>query len=463
MLSQPPSPSATRPVLSVSALTRQARLLMEERFHLVWVEGEISNFRRPGSGHWYFTLKDDQAQLRCCMFAGRNRSVRFRPGDGTQVLIRGRVTVYEPRGDFQIVAEHMEPAGEGALRAAFEALKGRLEAEGLFDPARKRKLPAMPRRLAVISSSTGAALRDVLDVIERRFPVLEVVLLPVAVQGEQAEADVLAALARIPALAPDVVLVTRGGGSLEDLWTFNLEPVARAVAACPFPTVSAVGHQTDVTITDFVADVRAPTPSAGAELITPDRADFDAYLAVLARRLHRGCLSHLSSHEHHLRHLRVRLVDPRTRLIQQMQRTDELDERLRRGVRRRLQHARAELNGLRRNLFLLRPSRSIQRHRQRLDRLHRTLAAAARRRLDGKGASLAAAARTLQAVSPLATLARGYAVITRASAGDGRRPVTSARETAAGERLTAHLQDGALDVRVEGVDDDNRLPRLPAD
>ncbi len=424
----------------------------------MWVEGEVSNFRRPGSGHWYFTLKDDNAQLRCCMFASRNRGVRFPPRDGAQVVVRGRVSLYEPRGDFQIVAEHMEPAGEGALRAAFEALKARLEAEGLFDLDRKRPLPALPRRLAVISSATGAALRDVLHVIARRFPALEVVLLPVAVQGERAEAELLAALARIPAADADVVLITRGGGSLEDLWAFNLERVARAVAACAVPTVSAVGHQTDFTITDFVADVRAPTPSAGAELITPDRADFDAFLSALAARLGRTFTGDLASHAHHLRHLRARLVDPRARLLQQMQRADELSERLRRAVEQRLDRRRETIDALRRGLLLVRPSRTIERHRRQVIHWHAALATAAKRAIARKGTDLAGAARTLQAVSPLATLARGYTVLTR---GADRGAVTSVHQTRPGDTVTAHLHDGALDVRVERVDDDNRLPRLP--
>jgi exodeoxyribonuclease VII large subunit len=286
-------------------------------------------------------------------------------------------------------------------------------------------------------------------------------LLPVSVQGERAESEVLTALARIPALNPDVVLITRGGGSLEDLWTFNLERVARAVAACPVPTVSAVGHQTDVTITDFVADVRAPTPSAGAELITPDRADLDAYLSLLNSRLNRAFITELASHTHQLRHLRARLTDPRTRLLQQMQRADELAERLRRAITRRLHRHHAELGALGRSLSLLRPSQAIQHHRHRLGQLSAGLAAASQRNLAGKTAMLAAAARTLQAVSPLSTLARGYAVLTRDSAGHGRTPVTSIRQARIGDTLTAHLHDGALEVRLEGVDADNRLPKLP--
>ena len=254
-----------RPVYSVSELAHEARILIEEQFDLVWVEGEISNFRRPASGHWYFTLKDRSAQLRCAMFAGRNRQVRFAPEDGLQILIRGRVSLYEPRGDFQVIVEHAEPAGEGALRQAFEALKAKLADEGLFADERKRPLPAVPRHLAIVSSASGAALQDVLHVIERRFPALTVTLLPVSVQGNEAEGQIRRALSRVDQVGADVVLITRGGGSLEDLWAFNLESVARAVAACPIPTVVAVGHQTDFVIAEFVADLRAPTPTAAAK------------------------------------------------------------------------------------------------------------------------------------------------------------------------------------------------------
>ena len=454
------APASPMPVLTVSALARAARLLIEDHFHLVWVEGEISNFRRPGSGHWYFTLKDDEAQLRCAMFAGRNRSVGFPVRDGTKVVVRGRLSLYEPRGDFQLIAEHMAPAGEGALRAAFDALKARLEAEGLFAAERKRPLPAMPRRLAVISSPTGAALRDVLHVIARRYPALQVVLLPVSVQGEKSEASVLDALSRVAAAAPDVVLITRGGGSLEDLWTFNLETVARAVAACPVPTVSAVGHQTDVTITDFVADVRAPTPSAGAELITPDRSELEAKVRQIQHRLGRALGSELAAQQRHLQHLRARLTDPRSRLQQRMQRADELEDRLRRALAGALATRRAQLTAGRRALQLLRPSRRIAAHNAHLGDTFAALRAAATRAIAQRQSDLAAAARTLQAVSPLATVARGYAVLTTEATADDRQPVTSIGQTRVGARLTAHLHDGSLTLTVDEVDADNRLPRL---
>ena len=249
-------PLADDRVLSVTALNRQARLLLEGRFKPVWVRGEISNYRRPGSGHWYFTLKDDNAQVRCAMFVNRNRFSKLQPADGAEVIVRGRVSLYEGRGDYQIIVEQMERAGEGALRAAFEALKERLAAEGLFAAERKKPLPRFPAHLAIISSASGAALRDVLSIVQRRFPCLAVTLLPVAVQGPEAEGQILQALKRVPALEPDLVMLTRGGGSLEDLSVFNSEPLARAIANCPVATVAAIGHETDFTIAELVADLR---------------------------------------------------------------------------------------------------------------------------------------------------------------------------------------------------------------
>jgi exodeoxyribonuclease VII large subunit len=396
------------------------------------------------------------------MFAGRNRVLRAEPRDGDRVLVRGRLSLYEPRGDFQFIAEHLEPAGAGALRAAFEALKNRLAAEGLFDAEGKRAIPAMPRRLAVISSASGAALRDVLHVIERRYPVLDVVLLPVAVQGEAAEPEVIAALGRVAALGADVVLLTRGGGSLEDLWTFNLESVARAIDACPVPTVSAIGHQTDFTIADFVADLRAPTPSAGAELITPDRTELLERYRLAERRLERALAGELRQQHRHVAHLRARLVSPQARLQQRMQRADELEERLRRAMLLARGRATARLDALTRALQLVHPGRLIATGGERVARLEVRIGAAAGRAVERRRETLHAAVRTLQAMSPLATLTRGYAVLTEAAADGSRRTVTSIAQARPGQALTAHLQDGALGVRVEAIDDDNGLPRLPA-
>ena len=446
-----------QPVFSVSELARAARLLIEERFNLIWVEGEISNFRRPGSGHWYFTLKDRDAQLRCAMFAGRNRAVGFAPREGTQVLVRGRVSLYEPRGDFQIIAERMELAGEGALRAAFEALKEKLAAEGLFAAERKQPLPDHPGHLAIISSASGAALHDVLSVIERRFPAMAVTLLPVSVQGDEAERQILAALARAPTLDPDVVLLTRGGGSLEDLWTFNLESVARAVAACPVPTVVAVGHQTDFTIAEFAADLRAPTPSAAAELITPDAQELEAYVAHLGARLTRNLGRELRFLSQTVQRLRAGLSDPRQRVLQSMQRADDLEERLRLALKHRLEQNQIRLSGLARGLRAFRPEPRIARHRLRLVETSNALGRTMQRTLSVSRDHLVSAARTLNAVSPLHTLERGYAVLTQGAAAEVGAPVTSIESTTPGATLTAHLRDGSLRLNVEETSSNNRL------
>ena len=451
-----------RRILSVSEIARSARVLLEERFALVWVEGEVSNLRRPGSGHWYFTLKDERAQLKCAMFASRNRFVRVPIADGTRIVVRGRLSLYEPRGDFQLLADHVEVSGEGELRAAFEALKTKLAAEGLFAVERKRDLPRLPRHLAIVTSPDGAALRDVLTVLRRRCPIMQVTLLPVAVQGPEAQRQIANAfkrLARWPKeigrALPDVVLVTRGGGSLEDLFAFNLEPVARAIAACPIPTVSAIGHETDVTIADFVADLRAPTPSAAAELIAPDLA---AHLYQL-RRQERTLLAHtertLASLRRHVVALSRRLVSP-ARLVQmRMQRADEIERALLGATRRRLENGRLRLAHLEQRLLHQHPRRELVRRAEVLSSVAARSQRAVARAVEVARARLEPSVRALNAVSPLPTLARGYAVLARPDP-DSRwgQPVTRAADAARGERLVAHLQDGRLRLKVEDVDVD---------
>ncbi|MFV2089762.1 MAG: exodeoxyribonuclease VII large subunit, partial [Pseudomonadales bacterium] len=432
---------------SVSQLARQARLLIEQHLGAITVEGELSNFRKPGSGHWYFTLKDDAAQIRCAMFAGRNRLVRLPVADGLQVRISGRVSLFEPRGDFQIIANRMEAAGEGALRAAFEALKLKLADEGLFDDERKRPLPEHPRHITIISSASGAALRDVLHVIERRFPALTVLLIPSTVQGNTAEGQLIRALEAASRIPTDIVLITRGGGSLEDLWAFNLEGVARAIAACPHPTVSAIGHQTDFTITDFVADFRAPTPSAAAELITPTREDLANEFTGHIDRLQRTITQEFRHRRQHLEHLQTRLVDPAKELEAQMQRIDDLESRSLRawtGCKDRMAN---RLDTSIKSLALLTPDRRIREFERtvaiRMHGLQRAFETLHRRhRL-----TLAGSARALSAVSPLNTLDRGYAVLT-----SGTRTITSVTSTSPGETLRALLKDGALGLTVTAVD-----------
>ncbi|MEL7450439.1 MAG: exodeoxyribonuclease VII large subunit, partial [Pseudomonadota bacterium] len=346
MRTTPPAGRA-KTVFTVARLNQEARAVLESGLGIVWVEGELSNLARPASGHLYFSLKDGRAQVRCAMFRQRNRALRFAPRDGLKVLVRARVSLYEPRGDFQLQVDHMEAGGEGALRLAFEALKTKLAAEGLFDERPDRELPSLPQRVGVITSPSGAVIRDILNVLRRRFPALPVLIYPVAVQGDAAAGQIVAALERAGRRADcDVIVLARGGGSLEDLWPFNEEAVARAIHACPIPVVSAVGHETDVTIADFTADLRAPTPSAAAELIVPDRADLARHVGSLVERAQRAARRHFERQRERLRWLEGRLQQchPGQRLHTQAQRLDELEARLRNSVSQRLRRARQDLD-----------------------------------------------------------------------------------------------------------------------
>ncbi|HET7757324.1 MAG TPA: exodeoxyribonuclease VII large subunit, partial [Steroidobacteraceae bacterium] len=320
-----------REVYSVSRLNRAVRALLERGLGVVWVEGELSNFSQPASGHWYFTLKDRDAQLRCAMFRMKNSLLGFTPRPGAQLLVRGRISVYEARGEYQLIVEYLEEAGLGALKREFERLKTRLAAEGLFAPGRKRPLPRFPRRIGVITSPSGAALQDILRILSRRYPPAAVLIYPSPVQGAAAAGALAAALASASARAEcDLLILARGGGSLEDLWAFNDERVARAIHACALPVVSAVGHEIDFTIADFVADARAPTPSAAAELVVPDRMACLAGVAAAAQRLAGGMRRELRSRTEHLAatQRRLGLAHPGVRLQQQMQRLDDLALRL---------------------------------------------------------------------------------------------------------------------------------------
>jgi exodeoxyribonuclease VII large subunit len=335
-----------REVFSVSRLNQTARTLLEQGLPRVWIEGELSNIARPSSGHLYFTLKDSQAQIRGAMFRSRNQLLRFRPEEGMQVLVRAKVSLYEARGDYQLIAESMQEAGDGVLQRAFDALKAKLEAEGLFDPAWKKTLPTLPERIGVITSPTGAAIRDVLSVLRRRFPAIPVVIYPVPVQGKDAGREIAAMLDTASNRNEcDVLILTRGGGSLEDLWAFNEEVVARALHACPIPVVSAVGHEVDFTIADFVADQRAPTPSAAAELVSPDQQEWLQQVSGLENRVTRRMQQQVLDTRQRMRWLeqRLKLRHPGQHLRQQAQRLDELEGRARLAIRSHFNNLKASL------------------------------------------------------------------------------------------------------------------------
>lgn len=441
-------------VRTVSEINAEARFLIEERFRRVWIEGEISNFRPYASGHWYFTLQDDRAQLRCVMFSSANRFVRFRPGNGLSVVLRGRLSIYEGRGSFQAIVEHIEPAGEGALRAALEKLKARLAAEGLFDETRKMVLPRYPRHIGVISSRAGAALKDVIAVIRRRFPCIRVTCFDVAVQGFEAESQIIAAFDRAEFMRhpPDVIVLTRGGGSLEDLAAFNLESVARRIAAVRIPVVSAVGHETDVTIADFVADRRAPTPSAAAEMVTPDRHDLENRLRRTEAALVARVGTRLDVERRLLAATRQRLVHPGRTVEQQMLRTDELGERLIAAMSGKIARVRTDLVHRVQLLARCNPAVRLKPAHERVVHAATRLRSGASKSAEQGQARLETLSRALNAVSPLATLARGFAIVAKPDGSRWGRPVASVVDVERGEPIIAHLADGTVHATVEGTD-----------
>jgi exodeoxyribonuclease VII large subunit len=441
---------AERPVLTVSELTARIKGRLEDAFPAVWVEGEISNLRSPSSGHAYFTLKDDLAQLRCVLFRGRGRRVRFALEDGLQVLVFGGLEVYAARGEYQLVAELMEPKGLGALQLAFEQLKKKLEAEGLFDQARKRPLPRFPRAIGIVTSLTGAALRDMLHIIGRRFGDLRVIVVPVRVQGEGAALDIVQALRDLDELAElDVVIVGRGGGSIEDLWAFNDERVARAIAGSRAPVVSAVGHETDFTIADFVADVRAPTPSGAAELVVREKLAVIGALVDAYARLKQAMSSRVERSRERVRFLSRRrvLTDPARALRDHHRRVDELTLRLRAAARTHQRHAAHRVALLTNTLSSLHPLARISTGRAVLTQLRGRLVSAGGHSIKVSRHRFETSVGRLQSLSPLAVLGRGYSLTRLASGAVVRR----AAETHAGDVVEILLHEGSLDARVEWV------------
>jgi len=437
-----------RDILTPTQLNTLARDLLESAFPLVWVEAELGNVTRPASGHLYFTLKDARAQVKCAMFKPKSSWLKFVPREGLRVLGRGRLTLYEARGDYQLVMDHLEEAGEGALRRAFDELKAKLAAEGLFDEERKRPLPAHPRRLAVITSPSGAAVRDVLSVLGRRFPLVEVDVLPVQVQGEAAAGQITAMLKRAGASGRyDAILLTRGGGSLEDLWAFNDEHLARAIAASPVPVVSAVGHETDFSLSDFAADLRAPTPSVAAELLAPNRTDLSTRLSGLQRRMSALQLQSLrqSMQRADRAMLRLQALRPQARLQLLQRRQLEAHRRLESAWREQLERRRASLRHAAAVLRATQPRHRLALLKERLASLGQRPQAAIARALQQDALKLRGLARSLEAVSPLATVARGYALVTRE---DGTL-VRSVAQVKAGDAVKARLSDGEIKLRVE--------------
>jgi exodeoxyribonuclease VII large subunit len=443
-----------RRIHTVSELTGRLRLLLEEEFFEVWVEGELSNCKVWNTGHMYFTMKDANAQIKGVMFRSSLLRLRFKPQDGLRVVARGRVSVYDPKGEYQLVCEHLEPEGLGARQLAFDQLKQRLAKEGLFDERRKRALPALPRKIGVVTSLEGAAIRDILKVLGRRYANAHVIIRPTRVQGEGAALDIargLSAIARVGGV--DVVIVGRGGGSIEDLWAFNEEVVARAIAGSPVPTISAVGHETDVTMADFVADVRAPTPSAAAEMVVARHDDFVARIDRLTRRVGAAMASRRHRLESRLRTLEARsgLAGTRGRLAMRGRHVADLTHELGRAMRSGLSRRERHYQRLRLTLETFDLRRRLAGVRTRLVAGEGKLASSLARRRHGWQSQLGAVAAKLESLSPLAVLARGYAVCWN---GDRTAVIRDASAVAVGDRVTVTIQRGELSCDVI----DRRLP-----
>lgn len=437
----------TPDIYSVSRLNSEVRLTLELQFQQIWLQAEVSNFVAAASGHWYFSLKDQAAQVKVAMFKMANRRSAFQPKNGQQVLIRARISVYEPRGEYQLIAEFIESAGAGLLKQQFEQLKAQLNAEGLFAPERKKPLPDYIQRVGVITSPTGAAIRDIITVLQRRAPSIEVIVYPCQVQGETAAAQLRAMLSTaIRRNEVDVLIIGRGGGSLEDLWCFNDETLVRALAQCPIPTVSAVGHEIDFALTDFVADIRAATPSAAAELVSPDQSHLLERIQRLRNALIQAQRARMQHVAPKLTNLTERLLalHPKRRLQQQQQRLDELQLRLNSNIKRMLQSQLQQQQYLDKSLRQLSPLKAITAQQQSIADLARRLTSAQQLQFKQQKQQLSQLSLQLNTVSPLATLARGYSI----TFDDSKQVLTSTDSLALGDCVSVQLAKGEFTAKV---------------
>ena len=445
--------SIQRHIYSVSELTAEIKEVLEDQYPFVWLTGEISNFRAPGSGHFYFTLKDADAQIGAVMFKGQNRNLKFRPEDRMKITGFGRISVYAPRGNYQIILEYLEPRGVGELHLAFEQLKARLQAEGLFDPERKKPPPVLPSKIGVVTSPAGAAIHDILRVVDRRYPNMPVEISPAPVQGDGADLEIAAAIARLDG-RPDteVILLARGGGSLEDLQAFNAEAVARAIFACRAPVISGVGHETDVTIADFVADVRAPTPSAAAEMAVPVKAELGAWKDSATRALIDALARRLDRERRELIALSRRLVHPRRRVQDWRLRVDDLTGRLGRAMKHAAGHRRERLAWRTERLRANSPAATTRRAAERLEGRRHALPVAMRLRIRELRARTAELAARLRALNPHGVLERGYAIARTSAEG---AIIRSADELDVGQLVDIRVARGRFQARVEEIKADD--------
>ncbi|EEW4293227.1 exodeoxyribonuclease VII large subunit [Escherichia coli] len=455
-------PSQSPAIFTVSRLNQTVRLLLEHEMGQVWISGEISNFTQPASGHWYFTLKDDTAQVRCAMFRNSNRRVTFRPQHGQQVLVRANITLYEPRGDYQIIVESMQPAGEGLLQQKYEQLKAKLQTEGLFDLQYKKSLPSPAHCVGVITSKTGAALHDILHVLKRRDPSLPVIIYPTAVQGDDAPGQIVRAIELANKRNEcDVLIVGRGGGSLEDLWSFNDERVARAIFASRIPVVSAVGHETDVTIADFIADLRAPTPSAAAEMVSRNQQELLRQIQSVQQRLGMAMDYFLANRTRRLTllHHRLQQQHPQLRLARQQTALERLQQRMNLAIDSQIKRTNKRQVRLLQRLNQQNPQPRIHRVQSRIQHLEHRLAEHVHSRLSAMRERFGNAVTHLEAVSPLSTLARGYSVTTVT---DGK-VLKKVKQVKTGDVMTTRLEDGWVKSEVKGITSAKRAQKKKPD
>lgn len=448
----------TQKIYTVSELNRETGLLLNEHFLSILVEGEISNLSIPASGHCYFTLKDAQSQVRCAMFRSQQRRA-VKPENGKQVLVKAQVSLYEPRGDYQLIVEHLEEAGEGALRRAFDALTQKLSAEGLFAQEHKKALPVFPKTIGVITSPSGAAIRDILTVLRRRFAAVPVIIYPVAVQGDKAKYEICQALAAANRLKQcDVLILARGGGSLEDLWAFNEEVVARAIHDSEIPVISGIGHETDITIADFAADLRAATPSAAAEHATPDQQQWLDYLITTEARLNALLTKQLQLKTQKLDWLigRIKQQHPQHKLQHYRQRLEDYQARLSISLQFKLRHEQQIIEAYNARLWQHSPVNEVKRQQQKLTFLKERLLSSVRSSLHSRSLTLGSLSQTLHAVSPLATLNRGYALATEEASG---KIVRSAGQLNIGDKVITRVTEGSFSSRVEKIWEEN--PKIP--
>ena len=444
----------TQEIISVSEINKRAKSILEENFPFVWIQGEVSNFFSAASGHWYFSLKDETSEIRCAMFTNKNHHITFEPKDGDHLVLNGTLSIFEGRGQYQIIVEHIELAGEGALLKAFEELKKKLQLEGLFDDSIKRQLPAYPKDIAVVTSPDGAVIQDIINVLDRRSPFLDLTVVPTLVQGEKAAPLICDALNKVGKLKKvDVVILARGGGSIEDLWAFNNEEVARAIVNCPTPIISAVGHETDFTISDFVSDLRAPTPSIAAEIISQPYSELIETLEGYQNYISRSVISQIDLQRTQITNLIKRIRHPGDKLREISQKLDYIETTLIQNINQEISFKKNGLNLKDLSLQQNSPQNKIKEAKVYLQNASKDLLKALKLEIERKSTVLAEIVATLQAVSPLSVLSRGYSIISTEPDG---KILLSSNQVEIGQTISAILSKGSIKAEIKSKDENEK-------